>query len=45
MDEDSKDKDKLFVEFTELVAESLGEEFKTYKNTYDSIVSDIALRR
>ncbi|CUV07818.1 unnamed protein product [Cryptosporidium hominis] len=45
MDEDSKDKDKLFVEFTELVAESLGEEFKTYKNTYDFIVSDIALRR
>ncbi|KAK9170954.1 hypothetical protein CmeUKMEL1_14715 [Cryptosporidium meleagridis] len=45
MDEDSKDKDKLFAKFTELVAESLGEEFETYKNTYDSIVSDIQFKK
>ncbi|KAH8583557.1 zinc finger HIT domain-containing 3 [Cryptosporidium sp. chipmunk genotype I] len=45
MDEDSKGKDKLFAEFTELVAESLGEEFKIYKSTYDSIVSDVTLRK
>lgn len=45
MDEDSRGKNKLFAEFTELVAESLGEEFKTYKNAYDSIFSDLAIRK
>ncbi|OII73696.1 uncharacterized protein cubi_03494 [Cryptosporidium ubiquitum] len=45
MDEDSRGKNKLFAEFTELVAESLGEEFKTYKSAYDSIVSDITIRK
>lgn len=42
IDEEFKGRNTSFAEFTELVAESLGEEFRTYKNAYDSIVSDIS---
>lgn len=42
IDEESKGRDALFTEFAELVAESLGEEFRTYKIAYDSIVRDVS---